>query len=393
MKLVSNQLSPNFTFADSVHAACQILSGQKAAHYNVTHYNIISQHLGTEHFFLTNSARTGLTKILEIVNPPRDKKIGIPAFICAVVATPFLAKGYQIEWLDTDENGVISVPDFERKSDKISMVVVPHIFGQRAPVEEISKIAKPKGIFVIEDGAHLFEPGCETADAKIASFGREKVLSCVSGGAVLWNERSPFANKFVGARFIAPSKSWSIKHALQPLIFALALPWWNAGGRLIPFLAQKIKLLPRAVTEAEKHGEENFPMASLPPAQQKILIRQFQNMNKICEHRKVLAAQWRSILMKLFPEAKVILPHNNFRVTLRTANAENIRKRARKLGFDLREWDGAPIAPRGVNLQKFGYTPGQCPAAETFAKTYVTFPTNIRTDLSDIEKFATLWKN
>jgi len=381
MKLVSNQLSPNFTLADSVHAARQIFARKAPEILEFEHI------FCSKNFVLTNSARTGLTLLIDGLHLPKGKKIGLPAFICAVVATPFLAKGYEIEWIDTDENGVISAQDFEKKSDKISLVIVPHIFGQRAPIKEIYQIAKAKNIVVIEDSAHLFDTDYTNCDAKIFSFGREKVFSCVSGGAVVWNS--------VGGRYICPqpaNKCWSCRHALQPLIFALALPWWNAGGKILPFLASKLGLLPRAVTIREKAGEEDFPLASLPVTQQNILLRQFQKASQTNSHRKAIADQWQCALAKLFPHSPIIVPENFFRVILRIeGNREAFLRKAKSIGFDLHEWDGAPIAPRGVDLPAFGYTLGQCPTAEKFAQSYVTFPTNVRTNVADVLRFEKLW--
>ncbi len=388
LKLVSNQLSPNFTLADSVYAMGQIFC-RKAPDASEFEHIFCSKNVT-----LTNSARTALALIIENLHLPKDKRIGIPAFICAVVATPFLQKGYQIEWIDTDGNGVISVKDFEEKSKNISLVVVPHIFGQQAPIEEIHRIAKQKNIFIIEDCAHLI-PQARTrrgeseleAHVRIFSFGREKVISCVSGGAVVWNN-------FVGTGrdLSLPSKWWSVRHALQPFIFSLALPWWNLGGKCIPYIASKIKLLPRAVTAREKQGEEDFPLASLPAIQQNILLQQFRKAENIKSHRISLANAWKKTLTKLFPKNKIIVPENCFRVILHIEeNREEFLKKSKSIGFDLHEWDGAPIAPRGVDLVKFGYAPGTCPEAEKFAKSYVTFPTNIRTNLRDVARFETLW--
>ncbi len=390
-KLVSNQISPNFTFTDSLYAVKQIFVSNSQK--NTAYYNILfTKHFGTENFFLTNAIRTGLAKIIEATNPSKKKKIGIPAFICAVVATPFLKENYEIEWLDTDNNGVISLEEFKKKADKLSVIVVPHIFGQKAPLERIFSIAQEKNILVIEDCAHLFElqnhPPMH-CDVRIASFGREKVFSCVSGGAVIWNKKSQFfTNKTF--KLEKASKGWTIRHALQPLIFALAIPWWNWGGKIIPYLASKTKLLPRAVTNSEKKGKEDFPLYALPVTQQKILLSKLQKADQIIAHRKKLAIAWKKTLTKLFPEAKIIVPDNAFRVILKTERKQIVSK-AKKSGFNLHEWDGIPISPAGTDLKKFNYQLGQCPKAEHFAQNYVTFPTNIRTSLKDIEIFEKLW--
>lgn len=376
MKLVSNQLAPNFTLADALHAARQIAGGENPDRSECAEF------FGTEKFQLLNAARTALSLIAEKVNP--KKKVGIPAFCCGVMATPFLQRNLEIEWIDTDTQGLISVKDFEKKSDQISLVLIPHIFGQRAPVEAIAKIARQKNMVTVEDGAHLFEPGCEKTDFKILSFGREKDVSCVSGGALLWSEN------FEEKPLPLPPKAWTVRHLLQPLTFALSLPWWDRGGKLIAAAGQKL-WLPRAVTAVEKRGSEDFPQAQMPPAIQRVLRRQLERRDRELSRRKQLASAWQEVLGKTFAEANIIIPDNALRVIMHGVERKEVLEKARKIGFHLNDWDGVPIAPAGVNLEKFGYTPGQCPAAEKFAKNYVTFPTNRRTNLADIEKFGRLY--
>ncbi|MBT3349059.1 DegT/DnrJ/EryC1/StrS aminotransferase family protein [bacterium] len=387
MKLVSNQISPNFSFADALHAAWQIFGGK------VVKKNEFEQIFYTEKFQLVSAARTALGLIAEDLKKRNArKKIGIPAFCCAVMATPFLEKNFEIEWIDTDEFGVISVADFEKKSDALAAILIPHIFGQRAPVAEIVKIARAKKIVTIEDAAHFFEKKCEKTDFKILSFGREKDVSCISGGALLWSDSldSQTATKLENLNLRLPTKSWTAKHLLQPLVFSLSLPWWNFGGKVVAAACGKA-FLPRAVTAAEKSGHEDFFAGKMPAAIQRVLRKSFENHDHDLAHRKKIAAAWRTELLKNFPEAKIVVPPNFLRVILIGVDRAEILKKSRKIGFHLADWDGSPIAPAGVNLGNFGYKKNQCPGAENFAKKYVTFPTNRRTNLSDVKKFAKLF--
>jgi len=89
-----------------------------------------------------------------------------------------------------------------------------------------------------------------------------------------------------------------------------------------------------------------------------------------------------------FPKAKIIIPDNYFRVILTNVNRQEIKKRAKKIGFDLNEWDGKPISPAGVNLAKFSYKTGDCPQAEKFMQNYITLPTNVRVSVEDVERFG-----
>ncbi len=96
------------------------------------------------------------------------------------------------------------------------------------------------------------------------------------------------------------------------------------------------------------------------------------------------------IIPRIFPQAKVVVPENYFRVILLNVDRAEIKKRAKKICFDLNEWDGNPISPTGVNPAKFGYKAGDCPQAEKFMRNYITLPTNVRISEADVERFGKL---
>lgn len=388
MKLVSNHISPNLNSTDSLLGLRNL--------FNSNEHNIdFSSSLGTSNYILTNAARTALSKIIDVIKPPKDKKIGIPAFICAVVVTPFLTKGYEICWIDTDKYGVISLEDLESKISELSMIVVPHIFGQKAPIKEVYEITRENNIFMVEDGAHYFNTSTEYCDAKILSFGREKVFSCVSGGVLLWKDDSTWTEDFKKIELPSAPFFWTFQHLLQPLILSMSLPIWNTCkmGKAITALARKVNLLPFAVTQKEKQGIEDFPQTSLPYSLQVILQRQFKNAEHTLSHNKNIALKWKEVLQKLFPKDEVIVPDNYFRVILKTDKQQEILQSADEIGFNLREWDGVPISPSGVDSMKFEYEADMCPNAETFAQNYVTFPTNVRVNADDVARFSKEIKN
>ncbi len=388
IKLVSNQISPNFDFKMAVFSALRVFDfSKKEVNF--------SEFFSTSNYILTNAARTALGEIIEILESDGVKKtVAIPAFICAVVATPFLTKGWKIKWIDTDENGVIAVDDFITKADDVSVLIVPHIFGQRAPVTELSKLCHEKNIFLIEDCAHFLNAESFDADAKILSFGREKVASCVSGGALLWRNDSKYDKKFKAIKLNNPPLSWTIPHLLQPLILTISANFWNFGGRFLAAFFSKIKFLPRAVTSAEKTGQEDFLRAKMPIAMQKVLRTHFLFKNK-ASHAEEISKAWELLSNKIFPNTKIIIPKNFFRVILRFSDFKDrneILKKSEQNGFSFHEWEGVPISPAGVDLEKFGYRKGQCPNAEKFAQTYLTLPTNIRTNLRDVQNFERIFR-
>jgi len=379
MKLISNQINPHFTLLDAIKAALQIFNFTESK----TNW---SEVFGTEHYVLTNTARSALGIIADTVKPDKNKRIGIPAFVCGVVATPFLQRGYHIEWIDTNGSGLMDPEDFAHKAKNISLIIVPHVFGQPARLKEIYKIAKQHNIFVVEDGAHFMNNNFDHSDVKIWSFGREKVVSCVAGGVLLWKKRQTVSILKKTTIY------WQMRHALQPLIFAVAQPWWHLGGKTFPALMRKINFLPLAVTLAEKSGQEDIAIKSLGRIQQHILTQQWAQQKQRQTHAQEISHVWVKKLKPYLPEdTQIIIPENYFRVILKfkTINQkQNFLKVLNTLipKLNTNDWDGIPISPSSVNLKKFGYRIGQCPQAETYAQTYLTLPTNVRINKRDLNK-------
>ena len=389
-KIVSNQILPNFRDRD---AAATIFAAAKF--WQKPEKKILENFFGSKNFFLTNAARTGISEILKILKiAPKKKIVALPALICAVVAVPFLRENWQILWIDTDACGRISRADFAKKADKFAVAVVPHIFGQKIEIEKFAEICREKNIFLIEDCAH-FLPNLRdqnfAADARIFSFGREKILSTISGGAVQWPQNSILKKNFSKIKLPKSKFFWTLRHIFQPLIFAVALRFWRAGGAILPRIFLKIGFLPRAVSKNEKRGIADFPRTKMPAAMQKILVRQILNLKKIAAHREKIAKKWCEILPKIFPDREILVPKNFFRIILLAKNSAEkteILRRAKKIGFFLSEWDGAPISPAGTDLPRFFYEKKMCENAENFAEKFVNFPTNLRTEIRDVEFFA-----
>ncbi|PID70826.1 hypothetical protein CSB37_00205 [bacterium DOLZORAL124_38_8] len=383
-KIVSNQISPNLFLSDWFYAGWKTLLGKQCAKEN------FEQFFRTKNFFLCNTARSALWKICELAEIPKNKKIGIPAFICAVVATPFLDQSYEIEWIDTNENGLICPKDLAKKIKNLGAVVVPHIFGQPANIQAIKTLCTPQNILVIEDCAHHFNPKEPIiADVRIASFGREKVYSCVSGGAVFWQEESRIAAKLKNLTLKKSSQKWERQHWMQIFWYGLALPWWNWGGKIIPHIAKKLNWLPLAVSKNEKNGTFEHPLTQMGTKQKWVLWRQFSQSKIKTIHNQIIAQEWKKLLSQFFPSENIIIPDDCFRVILKCDHQtqQKIITTAQKHKYYLRDWDGQPIAPAGTNLQALNYEQKNCPKAEKFSQSYVTFPTNLRTSKKQVQNF------
>ena len=165
-----------------------------------------------------------------------------------------------------------------------------------------------------------------------------------------------------------PDRKWEQKNWMQIFWYGISLPWWNWGGKVLPMIAKKLKLLPLAVTSNEKNGKFNMPITALGQKQQWVLERQFKFLNKKNVHNKNISNEWKILLKKYFPTNQIT--SNNFRVILKCDNQtqQKILAAAKQHKYHLRDWDGCPIAPADADLNAFGYKSEQCQMAEKYSK-------------------------
>ena len=72
-------------------------------------------------------------------------------------------------------------------NDKVKMILVTQLFGQKFDLHKLAKVAADHGIFLVEDCAQAFDgsyEGSPFADATLFSFGPIKKHTCLSGAKV-----------------------------------------------------------------------------------------------------------------------------------------------------------------------------------------------------------------
>ena len=156
-----------------------------------------------------NSGRSAIYTILKSVGIGQGDEVIIQAYTCNAVPNPILWTGAVPKYTDIDESTLnISIEDLEKKiSIKTKAIILQHTLGRPGPIEETVKIAQKHNLLLIEDCAHSL--GAEYkgkklgtfGDLSIISFGREKVISSLAGGAILINNEN-FSNQYPPSKII-----------------------------------------------------------------------------------------------------------------------------------------------------------------------------------------------
>src|SRR3989344_3390858 len=177
-KIISCALSPN-TEIDDVFLALQTICTPWKWKYGKA-IDKVEKKLGAITF---NSGRSAFLALLEAFDIGEGDEVSVQAFTCVAVPNSVLWAGAKPVFADIDETYNIDPKDIEKKiTKKTKAIVVQHAFVIPADMNAILALSKKHNVFVIEDFAHTMSIPMR-GDAAFFSFGRDKVLSSVWGGA------------------------------------------------------------------------------------------------------------------------------------------------------------------------------------------------------------------
>lgn len=392
-KVISASLSPN-TETDDVAAAVAALFSPWRWHQG-SDIKAVKQwftgHFPTKHVTLYNSGRSALYAILRAFGIGKGDEVIVQAFTCVAVPNSVLWAGATPVYADIDGTYNLDPVDLEKHiTPRTKAVIVQHTFGIPANMDALVTLTKKYKLLLIEDCAHAlgaFYKGKRVGsfgDAAFFSFGRDKVLSSVWGGAAIIHNDCRVVDATAKihtfhSRLLMPNASWIAQQLLHPLAFAFIIPWYNLGiGKLLLVFLQRMNMLSFPVYPEEKSGgrPKGFP-AQYPNALAKLLRVQLRKLDRYGNMRRDIA----QIYAKKFSD----LPHNvpyipgsgYLRYPVWVDAPEQLRLKAKKRGILLGNWYHNVIDPTGVIFEKVGYTPGSCPRSEEAAKHLLNLPTRI----------------
>jgi dTDP-4-amino-4,6-dideoxygalactose transaminase len=131
--------------------------------------------LGRRFAIPVGRGRDALWLALRALEVQADDEIVLPSYICPSVLEAVLVSGARPVFADVDESLHVTVKSIEAVlSPKTRCVIVPHLFGNCAPIEEIEPMLRRRGIPLIDDAAQSF--GARRAGRWTASFGEFGVV-------------------------------------------------------------------------------------------------------------------------------------------------------------------------------------------------------------------------
>lgn len=382
---------PNATKQDLLTAISYFLlpwkwSKIKEGSYVAESENYLQAYFKTKSATTFDSGRTALYFALKALGVGEGDEVMVQAYTCVVVINAIRWTGAKPVYVDVDNNLNMNLEDLNIKiTQKTKTIIIQHTFGVPADLEQILKIAKEKNIKTIEDCAHSLGIKYNNkltgtmGDIGMFSFGTDKSISCMRGGALITNDES-LGNKIKNYQKELPHMRFIniCQHAKSYPVFAIGKSLYRIGvGKWLLALTKTLHITLHIIDKSEKLGNKpkNYP-AKMPNLLANILYNQLQDLDKQNEHRRKIS----QIYFSNIKNDLLKIPTNNNQTFLRfpilTDNPQYLIKYLKKHGIIAGNWYNTVIAPYDINWEKTGYKTGLCAMADKLSPQSVNLPTN-----------------
>jgi dTDP-4-amino-4,6-dideoxygalactose transaminase len=348
--------------------------------------------------FLFATGREALLAALQALELRSGEEVLLQAFTCIVVPNAIHAAQGVPLYIDCDPE-TLNI-DTKKVQGAIThrtrALLCQHTFGIPADTEHLRAICSKRGLALIEDCAHVIPERAEVArgvgehgDLLILSFGRDKAISGVSGGAVLTHHEFLKRRLREMERRAEQLSHWQILHLIgYPLRYQFAKWIWPQSAhahmraslpkaylRWVRFLG----LLPPVYQPQEKRGHASVRLHALPNACAAMALEQWHCLPRFNEHRRRLA----ELYLSAAKERGWVVPDGTahavalLKFPLYLPSPDAVCASLQREQVYLSDgWSGAVIVPKDCDREAAGYGKGSCPRAEEVARYLLTLPTH-----------------
>jgi dTDP-4-amino-4,6-dideoxygalactose transaminase len=339
--------------------------------------------------FLFASGREALLALLRALGGTSGEEIVVQAYTCAVLPNAIHAAGKVPVYAEIERDTLnIDCDELEKViTPHTRAVICQHTFGIPADTQRLRGICTRRNLLLIEDCAHIIpdETGPATigklGDFVLLSFGRDKAISGITGGAILSRKPETSARLAEEEEHSVSFGFIRIKRLLlYPLVYAMARPLYGLGiGKALLVLARWIGALVPILSRAEKQGRMEPILHTLPNACASLALAELRELRSINDHRRMLTklycaeaanGQW-----PIVQSVRADLPLQKFPLFMK--DADGIRAALKKRNIHLNDgWTGCVVCPPGIDFDPVNYVPGSDPQAEAACEQILSLPTH-----------------
>lgn len=290
----------------------------------------------------TSSGRNALARLLKALSVPPGGTVLIPAYTLGSLV-PFLeALGHPVRFCDVEQSSpIMSLRTVKAAwTGDVVCVLITHLFGHAAEVDEIAKFARARRAVVLEDCAHAWgtrldgEPVGARADGALFSLDAVKTVHAFGGGVAMLTDTAAekrLSMAGTGCVSTVPAVLWRLAAGgLEGLVFQG--PWLRVPSGLLAF-EQTRRLVERLDSIIRRGSPSPNPGAVLSNLQAAIARLHLETLQARMQRRRYVARRVLDALELDDPalDEDAATRSNAYFVVVRAAPREDARSLRREL--------------------------------------------------------------
>jgi perosamine synthetase len=350
--------------------------------------------------FLLYKGRDAIEFILRAADIGTGDTVITQAFTCHAIEEAITRVGATVAFADLEQHQLNPSPYTLglafKKAKRPKAVLIQHTLGAVANMKAIRKWCDEHELLLIEDLAQSFgscdELGQEVGkygDAVVCSFGRDKIIDAVSGGAVILKSKKIFK----GIRTIDIkhdlAKSIQMRDMLYPMLTWVIRHTHHIGfGKVLFQVGRKTKLLTSPI------DSPTHVMTSLPNSYAALALLQLHTLDKQLKHREMVTKVYDNFLndQKGITEIAIQKGLPLLRFPIRVVHPDLLAQvLTRSQIYVTDRWYRKPV-DAGSLPRKSSYVKGSCPNAEKMASSILNLPTHFSISALDAQRIADIIK-
>lgn len=269
---------------------------------------MVKEDLGIAGVLSVNRARSAIELALRALDVGPADEVVLPSYVCRAVLEPVYRVGAQPVFADVGVDLHLTPETVERAiSPRTRCVIVPHLFGCVAPIEEIESMLQDSKISLIDDAAQSY--GAQCGGRRVGTFGEFGIVSCSPGKSIVGPAGGLLLCKDPELLSRVSIESLDTEGATAVLRRVLAFwTWFRLRGFTLPF---------KGVSDQLLSGQKPYRCAAMSNLEAAYALRQYGLLRIDADHRR---RQAESLLSKLgIAKSQVLTLPSSSSVLLRLA--------------------------------------------------------------------------
>jgi dTDP-4-amino-4,6-dideoxygalactose transaminase len=356
--------------------------------------------------------RSAIYYALKMIWIKKTDEVIVSWYTCVTVSNAVIQSWAKIIYSDIEKKNLwLDVIKLQKNiTNNTKVIIVQHTFWKPSNIKDIIKLAKFNNILVIEDCAHSLWSRIDWIkmwcfwDFAIYSTGRDKVISSVTWGFLMINNKKYFSEiKKIKATLNMPSIWLTIRNLFYNLLAYKAYKMYDFFKiwRIIIFLSRKLHFITEILTLEEKNCNFKDFNLKLPNSLAYLASKDLEKVKLISNHRRWLWSYYDDLIINkyikpLFKNVKWE-KNNYFRypILLKTERLKielyNYMKKNNVLLWNT--WSWINIVPVWTNLNKAKYIIWSCPISEDISKRILLLPNHSLISIDDADIVVKLLNN